>query len=67
VAGLNRYTNTSEAPTVGAIDGMKNSVRYPLTPRLGRVSSIAVMMPKKIRSGTPKTMIQSVFLTDVQK
>ena len=25
------------------------------------------MMPKKIRSGTPKTMIQSVFLTDVQK
>ena len=27
VTGLNRYTNTSAAPTLGAIDGMKNSVR----------------------------------------
>ncbi len=46
---------------------MKKSVRYTFTPRLGRVSSIAVSIATTIRNGTETTMIQMVLRTARQK
>jgi hypothetical protein len=59
--------NANVAATAGASVGRKKSVRYTLTPRRGLTRSDAVKIAKKIRIGTPKTMIQTVFLTAVQK